>query len=232
MKKLGIIGAARPEVLCRYYRGVIKEAELFLPVGRTPEVAFECLDLGAVLEAAADSDPEALVLLITRAAERLAAGGAQLVAMAGMTAHLVLEPVRRALPELEVVSVLDPVADLARRRGWRRVGLLAGPGLIEERRFFSPLEAAGLSILRPGRAQLSQLRRILEREVELGLLRAESQHVVAEIARGLCFKDGAEALLLAHSDLPAYLEGTALPVEAIDPLSLHVDAIVRRMTAR
>ena len=231
MKKLGIVGGTGPATTSRYYLGVIEAARPFLPAGRNPEIAIESLDCGAVFEALERPGTGALASIMTQAAGRLATSGAQVVAFAGFTAHLVLEEVREALPGVEVVSILDPVRELARLRGWRRVGLLGSPGVLSSPSLFSPLEAAGVKLLRPDESQWPEIRRLVETEVEFGIERPESQHWMAELARGLCLRGGAEAILLANTDFPKYFERIALPAETIDPVALHIAALARRIVS-
>lgn len=225
MKKLGLVGGTGPATTCRYYLGVIEAVSPRLPSGHIPCINIESVDCGALFEAMAKPTLDEVAALMTEAARKLSIGGADVIAFAGFSAHLVLDQVRKALPQLEIVSILEPTAELAKKRGWRKLGLLANARVSASKTLFSSFEENGITLFRPNAAEAKHMNHLVETEVEFGVNNSASQLWFGDLADRLSKDYGIEALLLANTDFPQYFEHIPLSVEKIDPVALHIAAL-------
>jgi len=157
--------------------------------------------------------------------DRLQRAGAEAAVLPAVTPHICLD---RLLPRLSIplVSIFDAIAAETARRGLRRVALF-GTTFTMEGSLWGRLP--GLEIVKPRPDEIAFVGRAYQRlldtqrgdDAETAGLRA----LAAELQR----RDGAEAILLAGTDLAVIFDEDNAGFPCIDVARVHIDAIVETL---
>ncbi len=157
---------------------------------------------------------------LARMARRLAAGGAEVLAMPCNAAHGWSDEIRAASAAYFVdmiVAATAAVAALTPRPC--RVGLLAIKATRSARLYHEPLEAAGFAVLEPDDAAFAAI----IAQVKSGDTGPGPRAAMDLIARAL-IAAGADVLLAACTEVPLILNSAAYAVPVIDATSALVTA--------
>ncbi len=161
------------------------------------------------------------------AARRVEQAGADFVMITAVTGHAVAQQVEAALG-IPLLHIADPAAEAVRTAGVRRVGLLGTRFTMEMEFLKERLRAQhGLDIVIPPEPARGELHRIILEELTLGRIEETSQAKVHDMAVDLAAQ-GAEAVLLACTELPLLIPAELYLLPAYDVPRLHVEAAVRR----
>ena len=228
MKKLGLIGGLGPESTMMYYRNIAYGVKERLGREAFPNLTVESLDVFHVLELCENKDYAALAAYLSGAVERLAAAGADFVAISANTPHIVFDDVAARAP-VPMVSIVDAARDEALARGYARVGLLGTAFTMEGAFFRKPFEGAGISVAVPTETERAFVAERISGELEQGVVTQETREAFLRIIGRMAREDGIEAVALGCTELPLLFSQTPPPIACLDTVEIHVRALVDRI---
>ncbi len=215
LRTIGVIGgmgpAATADFLVRLVRGVSAADDRDHPriiVDSNPHVP----DRNAALAGRGPSPGPALAAM----ARGLAAQGAELLAMPCNAAHGWADDIRAAtdLPFIDMVE-----ASVAQLSGARTVGLIAVAATLDARLYHRPLEAAGIRVIEPDRAEVAAL----VARVKAGDTGPDAHARATALAAGLV-AHGADRLLAACTEIPLVLGQGQCTVPLVETTQALADA--------
>lgn len=214
---IGLIGGIGPAATDLYYRTLIEACRT---AGTPLDVTIAHADGPTLRENLVADRRDAQAAIFAGLAERLAAAGAGCVAITSIAGHFCIDAFRgrSALP---VIDMLDCVPRRLTAAGWRRLGILGTRQTMESRMFGS---LGGFEILVPRDGAIGAIH---DCYVEMAL-----SGRVTDAHRRLLFgageemrARGAEAVLLAGTDLFLAFEGHDPGFRTIDTALLHVEEL-------
>jgi aspartate racemase len=155
--------------------------------------------------------------------QHLADGGAAFAVIPAITPQIVA-PQLAARSPLPLVDPIDGIVDAIAARGLRRVALF-GTRFVIERRLFDRLGA--VAIVQPAPDVIDQIHDAYVALVQAGTGSDAIRAHLRTIAHALC-RDGAEAIVLAGTELSLVFDAGTIDFPAIDATALHLDAILAR----
>jgi aspartate racemase len=219
---LGLIGGLGPTATVYYYRGLIAA---HAAAGRVPRmlIAHADVDHGRPLAEAGKLDE--LARYLAGFIDQTAAGGAEVAAIVAVTPHICmaqLTPLLR-IPLIDMVSV---VADEITARGLKRIALFGTRSTVQSKMF----GRLGVDVTMPTADEIefinnSYLDVVYDRATPATFDR------LRELAHTLIVRDGAEAVLLAGTDLSMVLNEANTGFPTIDCAAAHVREITKRLLA-
>jgi aspartate racemase len=164
---------------------------------------------------------------IATGALTLASLGCDLIAMPCNTAHAFLPAVQAQLD----IPVLDMIEETVRRTATmspdvRRVGVLATTGTLHAGLYQRELAGHGLECVLPRAEDQDRLMYAIA-AAKAGTVGAHDRQSVRRIARGL-LEDGADALVLACTEVPLLLPSAHSPGPTVDSAQCLAEAVVAR----
>lgn len=224
---VGLLGGMGPEATVELMQRVIRATparddadHIRMLVDCNPKVPSR---IAALIERTGE-DPGPVIADMARGLEK---GGADFLVIACNTAHHYL-PVVRAAVAIPVVDMIEATIARIRTPGRRvaKVGVLASPAVRLTGLLDAPFGAAGIALLYPEGGDDAAVLDII-RAVKAGDLGSAPRRAYAEAAARLA-RAGADALLIACTELSALgdPEGAAVPV--VDTLDTLVLAILDR----
>jgi aspartate racemase len=226
MKLIGIVGGLSWEATALYYRLLNQAAARALGQHHNARSVIVSVDFAEALAYANAGDWDGLGVLLVDAARRLCAAGADVVLLGANTAHIVAEQVA-ALIDVPLLHIADVAGEAAQAQGVRHVGLIGTRFTLESPIYADRLrERFGLTVSVPDAAGRDELQRIIIDELTVGRVEQRSREQCVGII-GQLRDAGAEAIVVACTELPLLLREEDSAPTLLDTTALHVEAVLR-----
>jgi aspartate racemase len=209
MRNLGLIGGLGPVATIHYYRELVK--------AKAGEMTIIHADMNRVLGHVERGDRTGLAAYFARLIERLAHGGADLVAISAITPHICIAELEK-ISILPIVNIIKEVESEILRRGYKKIALF-GTRFVVESRMFGLLGDA-VDVVVP--EQVDAIHDAYMQTVAGG---TEGRAVLSRIAREL----PVDAIALAGTDLALIFDESNTDFPHIDCARTHIQAIVRTL---
>lgn len=221
-KIIGIIGGMGPMATADLFRKIIELEHA--PTDQ--EYSRICIDsntnipdrTAAILTGGKNPVPE-----LVASAIRLEGMGADVLAMSCNTAHYFYDEISQYL-HVPLINMLKETAAEAKRRGLKKVGLLATDGTIQSGVYEREFTAAGIEIVLPSPRGQELIMDVIYNVIKAGkepVISPELKHELDE----LCGR-GAETLILGCTELPLLFVGRGCELPYIDPTTVLAQALV------
>ena len=220
---IGLIGGIGPAATEHYYRGLVAaHADAGLEMDLTIVQASARTLVRNVLAEARQAQTKAFLPLV----QRLQAAGAEAVAVTSLGGHFCFNELEALspLPLINLVRALD--ADIA-ARGLKRVGLL-GTGLVMRTKIYGGIPS--VEAVAPQGADLDAVHEDYIAMALSGHVTDAQRERMFAAGVALCRDQGAEAVILAGTDLFLAFDGHDPGFPIIDSAAVHIDAIYRAAT--
>ena len=227
MATVGIVGGLGPESTIDYYRRILAAWERDDP-STAPSIVIDSLDVRRALRLV-ETDRPALIEYLVASVRRLAAAGADFVAMTANTPHIVFDEIAARSP-VALISIVEECAQEARRRGLRRLALL-GTRFTMEGPFYPTVCARyDIAVVPPNDTDRAWVHEKYVGELLKGEFREETRRELVSLVSRLRCEERIDGVILGGTELPLLLP-TPLIAElpALDTTALHVAAIVQRL---
>jgi len=219
---LGLIGGLGPGATVHYYRGLLAAHAARGRVARML-IAHADVDHGRPLAEANKLDE--LARYLNGFVDSTAAGGAEMAAIVAVTPHICSA---QLLPLLKIplIDMVAAVADEIRARGLKRIALFGTRSTVRSRMF----GRLGVDVVMPTDDEIEFINNayldvVYDRSTPAGLDR------LRELAHTLIRRDGAEAVLLAGTDLSMVMTEDNAGFPTLDCAGVHIAAITKRLLA-
>jgi len=230
MKKLGLIGGTGPESTVIYYRELTSGVQRRLNRDEFPPLSIESLSVFEVLRFCERRDYDGLAAYLADGIRNLAAAGAELAAFTGITPHIVFDEVAKRSP-IPLVSMVETACQYAIQKQYHKIALLGTLPTMQGDFVQKPFRAAGIAVITPNEAERNLIGRKIETELEYGIVKAETRMEFEKIARRLIAEENAEAIVLGCTELPLVFGEMPLPVDKMDVMRIHIDALISEIVA-
>ncbi|WP_209476584.1 aspartate/glutamate racemase family protein [Thermococcus stetteri] len=222
MKRIGLIGGTTPESTSYYYRKYIEISRGLFEPYFFPELVVFSMNFKAFRDnpRAWEGRKEMLIA----AARALEKAGAEVIGIAANTPHIVFPEVQRAVGA-EMVSIIDAVAEEARKRGLKRLLLLGTKTTMEMPFYREALERKGFLVVVPDGEERERVNSIIFDELALGKL--ESKLYLVELIEKYA-KDGVDGVILGCTELPLAIKPGDVSIEVLDSAEIHMRALIER----
>lgn len=200
MKTLGIIGGLGPETTAEFYLELVfgtykknKEARPPILIWNIPlryQIEEDLLTRA--------SGEERYIPYLVEAAQKLEAGGAELLVIPCNSVHMFIDEVRRAT-KVPVLSIVEEAAILLKSQGVNRVGILSTQTTLNGKLYETALTRAGIEQVTPDEFDQAVLGKVIERIVLNKHTDADRKQLLRIIDKFA--ENGIKNVLLACTDL-------------------------------
>ncbi|MGW0468397.1 aspartate/glutamate racemase family protein [Streptomyces sp. NPDC003027] len=227
--KIGLVGGLSFPSTITYYDRINRLINRRLGKAHSPRIVLESLDFQPMVEWIAARDGDAVAGEIAAAARRLEVSGADFFAICCNTVHEFADLVeeRVALP---LINICRATAQEAARREVSTVGLLGSAFSMEEAFYRDEFAAEGIKVVVPEPPDRAFMQEAIERELCTGDISRATRERFSRIAHDV-LDAGAEALVLACTEVPLVIRPEEFDAPVIDTVDVHTAAIVERALA-
>ena len=224
MKTIGILGGMSWESSAVYYRLLNEMARERLGGLHSCPIIMHSFDFHEIERLMSAGDWDGVGELLATTARSLEEAGAQILAIATNTIHLVADRVSEAV-DVPLVHLVDAVARDIRSKGMDRVGLLGTKFTMEMPFYRERLARAGIEVVVPDEGDRGAVNRIIFEELCLGRFEtaAKDEHVriIADLA-----ERGAQGVILGCTEIPMLVGPQDSPLPLFDTTAIHVRAMI------
>lgn len=225
MRMIGLIGGMSWESSATYYRLLNQGVRDRLGPTASARCLLWSFNFAEIEQLQRVGDWDGLTARMIEAAQRLRAGGAEVLVICTNTMHL-MAPAIEAAVGLPLLHIADPTAARIKADGFATVGLLGTAFTMEQAFYKERLSARhGLTVLVPDDADRATVHRIIYEELVAGQVRPESRAAYRAIIARLA-ESGAEAVILGCTEIMLLVRPEDSPVPLFDTTALHAAAAV------
>jgi aspartate racemase len=218
-RHVGLVGGLGVGAAVIYYRAI---AAGCADRGAVPRITIVHADAPIVLAHVAAGRIEELADYLASFVAELRRVGSTFFAVPAVTPHIALAPLgkRESLP---VVDMLEVTARGLRERGFSRVALF-GTRFTIETALFGALDA--FDVIEPRPQEIDEIHRVYLELATAGHTSAAGVEALRDIARAICRRERADAVVLAGTDLNLIFDEASAGFPAFDCASAHIKAIL------
>lgn len=224
-RRIGLIGGLAFRAGVFYYDQIVQQ---YAAQGQHLELVLSHADVGTVLACVGADDKAGLGAYLGTVANELFDAGAQLVAITAVAPHLAVDEIAR-VARGPVVNVLDVIPAGIRAAEFERVAVFGNRAVIETNVFGAVPDRM---VVRLEPALIAEVHAIYSDIALHGKRGTQPETRFLETAaRELIVRDGAQAILLAGTDLSSFYAEQPPSFPVLDVARLHIAEIVRRAHA-
>jgi len=230
MRMIGLIGGMSWESSAEYYRILNQGVRDRLGPTASARCLLWSFDFAEIEALQHAGDWDGLAARMVDAAQRLEAGGAEVLLICTNTMHR-MAPAIEAAVGVPLLHIADPTAAAIKAARLTRVGLL-GTAFTMEHGFYKDrlAERHGLDVRVPDAADRATVHRIIYEELVAGKILPESRDALRAIIARLAAA-GAEAVILGCTEIMLLVGQADSPVPVFDTTALHAAAAVEAALA-
>ncbi len=222
-RRIGLIGGLALRAGLFYYEQI---AQRFAARGETLDLVLRHADVGRVLALVGAGDRDGLGQYLGGVANELFDGGVGLVAVTAVAPHLAFAEMSR-LARGELVDGLAPIAAGVAARGWQRVAFFGNRAVMTSNIFGAIPDAMAVPLAPDA------IERVHVTYGDIALCGKRGSAAETDIlcrAAHDAMRSGAEAIVLAGTDLSSFYADAPPAFPYLDVAQLHIDSIVARAT--
>lgn len=225
MKTIGLIGGMTWHSTVDYYRLINEDVQRRLGGSSSARCVLYSVEFDEFEKLQEKGDWDRLTALMTDAARRVAAGGADVLLICANTMHKTAEAVSSAV-RIPLIHIADAAAAEIARLGLKSVGLLGTRYTMEQDFYRRRLEERhGLRVLIPEAPERDRIHEIIYTELGRGVIKDSSRAEYIAIIEELR-KRGAEGVILGCTEIPLLIKSGDAPIPVFDTTMLHARAAV------
>ena len=225
MLHIGIV-ACSTEGAALCYRTVSLEGAEVMGRHDHPEVSLHSFSLAEYMKYIDSGDWAGVAEMMLRSADKLARAGADFLICPDNTIHQAFDLIEHRSPR-PWLHIAREVAAEAKRRGYKRLGVLGTKYLMEGPVYREALKAAGIEHRVPSGEQRVRINQIIFDELVNGQFLPRSLAYYLEVIRGLK-SEGCDAVVLGCTEIPLLVAPESSPLPALDSTRLLARAAVRK----
>ena len=225
MRTIGLLGGMSWESTQTYYAMINQQVNKRLGGLHSAKIVMVSVDFSEIEEKQATGDWRAAATILSDAAQKLEAAGADCFAICTNTMHEVFEEVREAV-KIPAIHIADAVGRCAQQHNYFTLGLL-GTRFTMERDFFRQrlLAKHNVRVIVPSHEMRSDIHRIIYEELCLGKVRGESRDVFLAAMHELTTQK-IDGVILGCTEIGMLIQQSHTRVPILDTTVLHAQALV------
>lgn len=217
---IGLIGGIGPAATDFYYRRLIST---FASKKAALELTIVHADTPTLLRHLASNDAASQVAIYMKLTNRLAAAGAECVAITSIAGHFCVDAFK-ASSVLPVVDMISEVNRAIAQRAFERIGILGTRTVMETRLYGS---VSGVEVVPPSGQDLEDVHNAYVAMAASGVVTEAQNAVFTAVSNRLLRESGVEAIMLGGTDLVLAFNERDTEFPLIDCARIHADAIAK-----
>jgi aspartate racemase len=228
-KHIGIVAcSAEGAALC--YRTICIEGAQMMGEHNHPEISMHTHSLGEYMQCIYRDDWDGVGELMLSSANKLARVGADFLICPDNTIHKSFAHVRPRSP-LPWLHIAEVVAETAKERGYKKLGITGTRFLVESEVYPEALRSRGLEYVRPSSAERLEINRIIFEELVYGVFKHEAVRCFQKVITGLQ-QQGCDAVVLGCTEIPLIMNDRNSSLPTLDSTRLLARAALKHATEK
>jgi aspartate racemase len=219
MKTIGLLGGMSWESTQTYYRLINEGVKNRLGGLHSAKLVLFSVDFAEIEALQHKGDWPATADILAGAALSVQKAGAEFLVIGTNTMHKVAPEIEQAIG-IPLLHIADATAQLLKKEGVTRAGLLGTRFTMEQAFYRERLEAAGIDVLTPDEGQRDEVHRVIYEELCQGEIKPDSRHTYLDIVSSLSGR-GAQAVILGCTEIGLLISQADTEVPLYDTTEIH-----------
>jgi aspartate racemase len=225
MKTIGLLGGMSWESSLEYYRILNETVKSRLGGFHSADCLMYSVDFDEVEALQHENKWDELTKMMIDAAQRIEAGGAELLVICTNTMHKMAPEMQSAI-QIPLLHIADAAGEAIKARGLQTVGLLGTKFTMEGDFYRQRLnERFGLNVLIPEEADREIVHNTIYGELVKGVINPESRRAFQDIIEKLQ-ANGAQGVILGCTEIPLLVKQADVAIPVFDTTRIHAEAAV------
>lgn len=229
MKKIGIIGGLGPESTIDYYKEIIScfNTDTSAENIEYPEIIIYSVQMSKFIGYLQKGEYEQVIEYLSQSINKLKDAGADFAAISSNTPHLLFSEIQQKC-KLPLISIVESACEEAQRQGLRRVGLFGTKFTMQASFYQNVFQPHGIEIVVPNEKEIALIHEKLFTELELGIIKSETQKVLLNIVQRIIDEEHIDSLILGCTEFPLmFTQDHYLGIPFLNTTRIHVKNIVK-----
>ena len=225
MKTIGIIGGMSWESTIEYYRIINELVNKKLSGLHSAKMLIESYDFEDIEKLQSCENWEELTKILIHSAKKLEKAGADYIAIATNTMHLVAEEVQKNI-SIPIIHIAEAAANYIKDKNIGTVALFGTIYTMTKPFYKDKLKELGINVIIPDAQQQSTINIIIYDELCKGIIKETSREKIIDIIKD-CINKGAKGVVLGCTELPNIIKNA--DIEIINTTEVHCREIIKRI---
>ena len=225
MKTIGIIGGMSYESTVEYYKIINEEINKKCGGLHSAKMLIESYDFDEIEKLQTAGDWVKLGEILSDSARKLEKAGADYIAIATNTMHLVADEVQQNI-SVPLIHIGEATANYIKEKNIDTVALMGTIYTMTKAFYKDKLKGYGINVVIPDENQQHVINNIIFNELCVGIINEESKQKLNAIIDD-CTEKGAKAVVLGCTELPNIIKDAK--IEIINTTKIHSLEIVKRI---
>lgn len=226
MKTIGLIGGMSYESTIEYYRIINELVNKSLGGLYSAKMLIESYDFNEIEREQSAQNWDKLALKLINSAKKLETLGADYIAIATNTMHLMAPEVQKNI-SIPLIHIAEACANYIKERNIKTVALFGTRYTMTMPFYKDKLkDEFNINVIIPENDEMEIINKIIFEELCVGIIKDESREALLKIIDS-CAKKGAKAVVLGCTELPNIIKEA--PIEIINTTKVHCEEIVKRI---
>jgi aspartate racemase len=227
-KILGLIGGIGPESTMDYYKTIIQNFRQKVKTNDYPHFLVNNINMIEMLSYVA-GDLNELVNFLAKEIKKLEDAGADFVAMASNTPHIVFDDLEKKVA-LPMISIVKVTMEAARKQGLKKIALFGTKSTMEGGFYQKTGVDYSIEVLTPDKSSMEFINEKYFGELVAGIIREETKKELISIAKRIKDEEGIEGLILGGTELPLILSQDDFnDIALLNTSQIHVNSLIDMM---
>ena len=225
MKKIGILGGLGPESTADYYREIIMPFNTKYTALAYPEIIVFSANINEFMDFVAVKDWSGLCGWLLDKIDALHRAGAEFVAIASNTPHIVFDEIQAKSP-VPLLSIVEATCNRALEMGLKKIGLMGTQLTMEADFYKKPFLSEGIAVIVPSEEEQRLIHHRLFSEIELGIFNDSTRNELLAIAKRMVEEEKIDGLILGCTELPLIMMEDKYDIPFLNTTAIHCEAIL------
>ena len=226
MKTIGLIGGMSYESTIEYYRIINEMINKQLSGLHSAKMLIESYDFDEIEKNQAAENWELLTEVLINSAQKLQKAGADYIAIATNTMHLMADEVQDNI-SIPLIHIAEAAANYIKEKNIDTVALLGTRYTMTKPFYKDKLKNEfGINVIIPDETQQGIVNDIIYNELCVGIVNESSRLKLLDIINS-CKENGAKAVVLGCTEMPNIIKNAE--IEIINTTEVHCREIVKRI---
>lgn len=226
MKTIGIIGGMSFESTVEYYKIINKEVNDRLNGLHSAKMVIESYDFDEIERLQSAQNWDKLAEILIKSAKKLQNFGADYIAIATNTMHLLAPDVQKNI-DVPLIHIANATGNYVLKNKMDKVALF-GTKYTMTKPFYKDIltDEFNIDVIIPNQNEQNLINDIIYQELCKGIIKNSSRDILLDIINS-CRLQGAKAVVLGCTELPNIIKTASIPV--IDTTYVHCLEITDRI---
>jgi aspartate racemase len=228
MKTIGLLGGMSWESTAGYYKAINEGVKNKLGGLHSAQIAMFSVDFEPIEKLQQQGDWEGAALILSEAAKKIEAAGADFLLICTNTMHKVAPQIEKAI-KIPILHIADATAEVLIKNGIKTVGLLGTAFTMEQAFYKGRLqEKYGLEVIVPNAIDRKIVHTIIYNELCVGKIELNSKIEYLRII-GALSQNGADAVILGCTEISMLVKQSDTAVTLYDTTQIHANKAVEEI---